>query len=127
MKQLAIALVLLLLFSFSACTQQEAPHVVKTYEQTPIEQLEEVFDRGEIVTRAAYCEMSDGTWRSGEYTYVHRLVITGRMHNAAKDSTYVILSNRDDITFDMAWKASGLSSNMNDYFKPEDAIIVGIG
>ena len=49
------------------------------------------------------------------------------MNNAAKDSTFVILSNNADITFDMAWKASGLSSNIDDYFKPEDAIIVGIG
>lgn len=49
------------------------------------------------------------------------------MHNAAKDSTFVILSNRNDITFDMAWKAFGYSSNSEDYFKPEDAVFVAVG
>ena len=49
------------------------------------------------------------------------------MHAAVKDSTYIILSNTDDITFDQAWKASGLSSNMTDYFKEKDAVIVGFG
>ena len=55
------------------------------------------------------------------------LELTGRMHAAVKDSTYIILSNTDDITFDQAWKASGLSSNMTDYFKEKDAVIVGFG
>ena len=48
------------------------------------------------------------------------------MNNAACGSTYYILSNSDDITFDMAWKAAGYSSNSEDYFKPEDAIIVAL-
>lgn len=35
-----------------------------------------------------------------------------------------MLSNRDDITFDDAWKAFGFSSNSEDYFNAADAIIV---
>ena len=31
-----------------------------------------------------------------------------------------------DITFEQAWKASGLSSNMDDYFKEEDAKFVAM-
>ncbi len=71
--------------------------------------------------------MSDGTWKVKElpYTYKYRLELTGRLHNAVKDSTYIILSNRNDITFEQAWKASGLSSNTEDYFDAKDAIIVG--
>lgn len=42
------------------------------------------------------------------------------------DSTYIILSNRENITFDEACKASGLSSLMSDYFEEGDAIIVEI-
>ena len=38
---------------------------------------------------------------------------------------YDILSNRNDITFEQAWKAGGLSSNTEDYFDVKDAIIVG--
>ena len=36
------------------------------------------------------------------------------------------LSNIKEITFDQAWKASGLSSNMNDYFDVEDAKFVAM-
>ncbi len=72
-----------------------------------------------------YYKMSDGTWRTDEYSYKYRLEVSGRMHNAAGESTYVILSNRSEISFDEAWKASGFSSNMDDYFDPNEAVIVG--
>lgn len=42
------------------------------------------------------------------------------------DSTYVYLSNIESISFDEAWKAAGLSSNMDDYFDPKDAVCVAI-
>ena len=71
-------------------------------------------------------KMSDGTWRTDDHTYQYRLEITGRMNNAIKDSTFVYLSNTEDITFEQAWKASGLSSNMKDYFKAEDARLVAM-
>ena len=35
------------------------------------------------------------------------------------------LSNLEDISFDRAVMASGLSSNMADYFKPEEAVFIG--
>jgi hypothetical protein len=31
-----------------------------------------------------------------------------------------------EITFDQAWKAAGLSSNMDDYFDPKDAVLVAM-
>lgn len=48
------------------------------------------------------------------------------MNNAAKDSTFIYLSNIEDISFDQAWKAAGLSSNMDDYFDEKDAVLVAI-
>lgn len=48
------------------------------------------------------------------------------MGGAVKDSTFVFLSNLEDITFEQAWKASGFSSNMNDYFEEEDAKFVAL-
>ena len=60
------------------------------------------------------------------YTYKYRIEITGRLHNAVKDTTYILLSNIEGITFEQAWKASGLSSNMDDYFDPADAVFIGI-
>ena len=46
------------------------------------------------------------------------------MPNAVKDSTYVFLSNIEEITFQKAMMASGLSSNMEDYFAIEEAVLV---
>ena len=71
-----------------------------------------------------YFELSDGTWCAGQYRYLYRLEITGRMHNAAVDSTFVYLSNLETITFEQAWKAAGLSSNTEDYFSEEEAVLV---
>ena len=71
-----------------------------------------------------YCEMTDGTWTCDGYTCQNRLVIKGRLHNAESDSEFVYLSNLPDISFDQAWKAAGLSSNTNDYFSPDDAVLV---
>ena len=73
-----------------------------------------------------YYEMTDGSWICGDCSYKYRLEIKGRLNNAECDSVYVYLSNIPDISFEQAWKASGLSSNMNDYFSPEDAVLVEI-
>ncbi|MDO4327593.1 MAG: hypothetical protein Q4E24_16480 [bacterium] len=104
--------------------KSKEPSVVKTYEVTD---SESAFEDDEPVTMVRYYEMSDGTWKTDDYTYQYRLEISGRMGAAAKDTTFVFLSNRKDITFEQAWKASGLSSNMNDYFKEEDAKFVAFG
>ena len=73
---------------------------------------------------ATYYEMSDGTWQTDTHAYQYRLEISGRMHNAAKDSTFVYLSNVETIPFERAWKAAGLSSNPADYFSAEEAVLV---
>ena len=72
-----------------------------------------------------YYEMSDGTWMHDGHYYKYRLEISGKMNNAAKESTFIYLSNIEDISFDRAVMASGLSSNMADYFSPEEAVFVG--
>ena len=104
----------------------EAPDVLNTYDATPEDKISEYIKKGELCYSSTHYEMSDGTWKVKElpYTYKYRLELTGRLHNAVKDSTYIILSNRKDITFEQAWKASGLSSNTEDYFDAKDAIIV---
>lgn len=70
--------------------------------------------------------MSDGTWKTDDHTYQYKLVIAGRLNNAVRVTTYTILSNIEHITFEQAWKASGLSSNSDDYIKIEDAVFVAI-
>ncbi|MBE6571254.1 MAG: immunogenic protein [Ruminococcaceae bacterium] len=126
MKKLALMLALLSLLLFG-CAKKEIS-IVKTYEITESSMVESAFDNGEIVNTAKYYEMSDGTYKteSGEI-YKYRLVITGRMHAAVRDSTFVFLSNIEDIPFDRAWKAAGFSSNLDDYFSPDQALLVGLG
>ena len=71
-----------------------------------------------------YHKLGDGTWLYDGYQYQYRLEITGRMPNAAVDSTFVYLSNLKSISFARAWRAAGLSSSMEDYFSPEEAVLV---
>ena len=99
------------------------PSVVKTYEKTP---SEHAFENDELCILAKHYEMSDGTWKTDKHTYKYRLEITGRQPNAVKDSTYVYLSNIETITFRQAMMASGLSSNISDYFDPEVATLVAM-
>ena len=77
-----------------------------------------------MITKLHYEDL-EGEWACEGYTYLYRLEITGRLKNAAVNTTYIVLSNTKGITFEETWKASGLSSNLNDYFDPSVAVIVG--
>lgn len=59
-----------------------------------------------------------------DHLYKYRLEINGRMPNAAKASSFIYLSNIEEITFEQSYKAAGVSSNTNDYFSPEEAVLV---
>ena len=69
---------------------------------------------------------TNGTWQAEGRSYRYRHEITGRMHTASADTTFVYLSNLETITFEQAWKAAGYSSNTADYFSPEEAMLVEI-
>ena len=97
----------------------------EVYEVTPTDDIQEKYDNEEFVYQKSHYRVEDGTWVCEGHTYKYRLEITGRLNNAVKSTTYIVLSNSKDITFDQTWKASGLSSLMSDYFDPEDAVIVG--
>lgn len=75
-----------------------------------------------------YYELSDGSWECDGHIYKYRLEISGRMPNAAVDSTFVYLSNQETISFEQAYLqahlAAGISSDLNAYFSVEDAILV---
>ena len=130
-KIFLILCIILVTLSFTGCKNKEEkmlqePTVVATYEETPLEKIEEYLENEIECITTTYYQMSDGTWRTEDHSYQYRLEISGRMNAAVKDTTYIILSNATDITFDQAWKASGLSSSMSDYFDPENAKIVGM-
>ena len=71
-----------------------------------------------------YYEMTDGTWMCDDHPYKYRLEISGRMPNASADSSFVYLSNIERITFEQAYKAAGISSDSDDYFPPQKAVLV---
>lgn len=123
-KYISCLLAIVFIFFMFGCSQNKEVTIVNTFEQTPENLIEEYVETSKEVTSAAYYEMSDGTWKTNEHIYQYKLVITGRLSNAEKDITYTILSNTENISFEQAWKASGLSSNADDYFKAEDAVIV---
>lgn len=99
--------------------------VVLQCDKTSADQVQAAYDNEEFVITVSHCQMDDGLWMAEDYGYFYRLEITGRMHDAAKNTTYIVLSNTRSITFDQAWKAAGYSSNSEDYFDPRDAVIVG--
>lgn len=101
-----IILCVLMIISVLGCSQKSA--VKDTFE-------------GNVKT---YFQMSDSTWMCEDQTYKHRLEIKGRMPNAAIDSSFVYLSNLEGISFEQAYKAAGISSNSEDYFSPEEAVLV---
>lgn len=76
---LALSLVLL-----AGCS---ASNVVKTYDSE---------EDGVMVT---YQELKDGTWKCEGTVYPYRLELTGTLPNAQADSHYVVLSQREDVTF----------------------------
>ena len=107
MKRVALVpLCILLAITFSGCAKKAA--VKNTIE-------------GNMKT---YYEMTDGTWMCDDHLYKYRLEINGRMPNAAVDSSFVYLSNIDEISFDQAYMAAGVSSDSDDYYSPEEAVLV---
>lgn len=125
MKRFVISIIaIIFLLGVVGCSSNKSLEIINTFEPTDSNLIEEYVENSKEVTSIRYYELSDGTWKTDQYAYKYKLTITGRLSNAIKDITYTILSNSKDITFEQAWKASGLSSNSNDYFKTEDAVIV---
>lgn len=98
--------------------------MVNTYYATS--NTEVTHGNDEFIILVKHYEMSDDTWKTDDYTYQYRLEISGRMPNAVKDNTFVFLSNIEDISFQKAMMASGIGSNMGDYFDEETAKFIGM-
>lgn len=125
MKKFVIGIIaIIFILGVVGCSSNKNAEIINTFEPTPSNLVEEYVENSKEVTTITYYELSNGTWKTDQHEYKYRLVVTGRLSSAVKDITYTILSNTEDITFEQAWKASGLSSNSDDYFKTEDAVFV---
>ena len=98
---LALSLVLL-----AGCS---ASNVVKTYES------------GQDNVMVTYQELKDGTWKCEGTVYPYRLELSGTLPNARVDSHYVVLSQREDVTYEEVsqWMLSSITP-----FDPDDYILV---
>ena len=52
--------------------------IVHIYEVTDPELVDENLKNNKLITMVKYYEMSDGTWKTDNYTYQYRLEITGK-------------------------------------------------
>ena len=98
---LALSLVLL-----AGCS---ASNVVKTYES------------GQDSVMVTYQELKDGTWKCEDTVYQYRLELTGTLPKAQADSHYVVLSQREDVSFEEVsrWMLSSVTP-----FDSDDYILV---
>jgi hypothetical protein len=101
----------------------EGSKAVKTYLVTETEQIKESYEKGGYVISKTYHQMDDGLWVCNNYAYLYCLELTGKGSGMEKDTTFIILSNRKNITFDEVWKAE-FSSNTEDFFDPREAVAV---
>lgn len=98
---LALSLVLL-----AGCS---AANVVKTY------------DSGQDGVMVTYQELNNGTWKCEDTVYPYRLELSGTLPNAQADSHYVVLSQREDVTFEEVsqWMLSSVTP-----YDPDDYVLV---
>ena len=122
-KILVILSVLLMVVSLAICAYVN-PIIVSTYEKTASEQIENVGENNQFITMVTYYKMRNGIWKTDEYTYKYRLILSGNMLGGREQSiSYIYLSNRRDISFEQAWLAA-MSSNMDDRLEKKDAVWV---
>lgn len=98
--------------SDSDSTNTSEDDIIKTYEKSD--------KNGRLRT---YYELADGCWKTGDYYYEERVILSGRFHNANSDVTLICLSNLDDITFS-SLADSFFSSNLEKHYSAEEVILV---
>lgn len=123
-KKILYVLFFLFVISIFYYSHDREGAIKNTFEKTPLDLIETYTENSKEVISTTYYEMNNGTWKTDQHTYQYRLIITGRPNNAAQDITFTVLSNIENISFEQAWKASGASSHIDDYFKTEDAVFV---
>ena len=92
-------------------------------EEIPEELLEQIYDYEDSQNKCHY-DYDKKKWitedgREYEYAYI----LGGRLNNSVADTCFVVLSNRDDVTFEQC-ERHWLSSNTEDHFDPEETVIV---
>lgn len=106
---------------------KEGADVINTYYETSEEDWEKQREKGMPVYFTTHYELSDGMWTTNERCYKYRLDLTGRAEDTNITYRFILLSNINDITFEQVWEQWSLHNSNDEYFHPDDTIIVGIG
>ena len=112
-KILLVSVIIIILVSMNGCKKEETT-------PSDITVGGETISNGNMVS---YSQNDDGTYSTTDFTYKYCFVLTGRLPNAATDSSYTILTNDKKVTFDEVSK-SLYSSNSKDWLNESETIIV---
>lgn len=72
-----------------------------------------------------YTQSSDGYWSENNQKYKYKVELTGTLPNAKRESTYIVLTNNEHLTFEDVSKCF-YSSNSDDFLDPSETVIVEV-
>lgn len=105
--------------------------IVKNWYVNPSLDKAEVLESGGIYILESHFENGDGAYVLIEdgipYGYKYRLALQGYTNNGDEIGIYIVLSNRDDISYEEVVNKIGQNSDMKSCFDITDARVVGIG
>ena len=126
MKKITLLTIVILTTLFlCCCSPLKKQDILKEVPASDAEKLEELIASGEDIISIPYYELKDGTFFAQSQNYKEMFRVSGKLNNSELETGYIILSNIGAISFDKAWKASGLSSNSDDYYNENDVLFVG--
>ena len=108
---------------FVTINSSDGMDILKTYFDKICEDYNISFSFNKLKNSDSY-ERVDGPFKLGDYTYKYKITVSGRIPSSRAITTYCFYSNVEEISFHRAWLASGLSSNLDDYFEIEEAVTV---
>ena len=120
----SIIIVLLIAVAAAGCTFTGAAENVgeDRIEEAFESQLRSDTDSGILVP----CSVQNGIFVTEDgREYQYRYVLTGRINNAVMDTTFVVLSNQESMTFEQCVQDI-FSSNSEEHFPPEESVIASM-
>ena len=105
--------------------------IVNNWVVNPSLNKEEVIKSGGMFILESHYENGNGEYvlvvDSIPYKYKYRLALQGYTGNGDEVGIYIVLSNRDDLSYEEVVNKIGQNSDMKSCFDITDARIVGIG
>lgn len=119
---IVLGLLILSVLCLSSCSDKV--RVVKTHKATTVEEIEGYVTNNQMVTIVTYYDMSDGTYMAEGSDYVYRYIL--EISKEDGEHRFLVLSSREDITYEQALYNSLTYYKVEYAFKPEEAVLVGM-